>query len=115
MAGIVFLKTCNIEKVREFYIENVGMELWLKQANCIILKHENLLLGFCAGGEVDKSGIITFFYENREEVDNMYNKLKDIAVDKPKVNEKYDIYHFFAHDPEDRVVEFQVFLHPVDL
>jgi hypothetical protein len=39
----------------------------------------------------------------------------DIAYDPPKINEKYEIYHFFASDPENRVIEFQSFLHPVDI
>jgi hypothetical protein len=45
----------------------------------------------------------------------MYTRLKDIAQDSPRENEKYHIYQFFAVDPEERILEFQCFLHPVDL
>jgi hypothetical protein len=91
------------------------MQMWLRQEDCIVLRHENLLLGFCMRLEVDRSGIITFFYKTKGEVDAMYDALRDIAHDAPKINEKYQIYHFFTADPENRVVEFQSFLHPVDL
>jgi len=91
------------------------MKLWLRQEDCIILKHENLLLGFCTRAQIDHSGLITFFYETKDEVDAMYDRLKDIAQAVPETNEKYHIYRFFAHDPEHRILEFQHFLHPVDI
>jgi hypothetical protein len=91
------------------------MEMWLRQEDCIILRHENLLLGFCSRPEVDRSGIITFFYKTKSEIDGVYERLSDIAHDAPEINKKYQIYHFFASDPENRVIEFQCFLHPVEL
>jgi hypothetical protein len=74
-----------------------------------------LLLGFCSRPEVDRSGIITFFYKTKSEIDGVYERLSDIAHDAPEINKKYQIYHFFASDPENRVIEFQCFLHPVEL
>ena len=115
MAGIIFFKTQAIDKLEKFYTERIGMQLWLRQADCIILRHENLLLGFCTRNEVDRAGMITFVYQSREQVDKIYARLKDLARESPGVNEKYRIYQFFAHDPEDRVLEFQYFLHPVDI
>ena len=53
--------------------------------------------------------MITFFYETKQEVDEMYSKFTSIAKDKPKMNQKYRIYHFFAKDPEERIIEFQWF------
>ena len=90
------------------------MKIWLEQADCVILKHGNLLLGFCDREELDTCGMITFFYPMRAEIDAMYEKFRDSAKDKPRENEKYDIYHFFAEDPEKRTIEFQAFLHPAD-
>jgi hypothetical protein len=115
MAGIIFFKTQAISELEKFYADQIGMEVWLRQADCIVLRHENLLLGFCTRTEVDRSGMITFFYKNKEEVDTMYARLKDIARESPTENEKYRIYQFFARDPEDRILEFQCFLHPVDI
>jgi hypothetical protein len=115
MAGIIFFKTQAIEALEKFYTGQIGMKVWLRQEDCIILKHGNLLLGFCTREAVDRSGMITFIYDNKGEVDRMYTRLKDIAQDSPRENEKYRIYQFFAVDPEERILEFQCFLHPVDL
>jgi len=46
MAGIVFLKTKQLEQVRRFYEDRVGMTVWLEQPGIAILKHGNLLIGF---------------------------------------------------------------------
>ena len=114
MSGIIFLKCLDLEKVKDFYMGIVGMKVWLEQPGISILRHGNMLLGFQQGDSVDSGCLITFFYETREEVDAMYEKLRPSAVSPPKVNDKYCIYNFFAHDPEDRDIEFQAFLHPVN-
>ncbi len=113
MAGIVFLKTRRYEEVLRFYCERVGMTVWLKQADCTILKHGNLLLGFCERDTADTRGMVTFFYPLPADVDRMYRELSDLATSEPKLNDTYRIYHFFAQDPEGRAVEFQAFLDPV--
>ena len=79
----------------------------------MILQHGNLLLGFCEKDHSDTSGMVTFFFSTKEEVNQHYEILKDIATSQPKENPKYNIYHFFAKDPEGRNVEFQSFLHQV--
>ena len=55
----------------------------------------------------------TFVYPSKEQVGEMYNELEDIADGKPRHNERYQIYQFFAKDPEGRNLEFQAFLHPL--
>lgn len=114
MSGMIFLGTRMIEELRDFYISEVGMHLWLEQADCIVLKHGNLLLGFCQRESADTSGILTFLYEEKHEVDDMFARLEKLSTTKPVENEKYRIYHFFASDPEGRRIEFQSFLHPVE-
>jgi hypothetical protein len=54
--------------------------------------------------------MITFFYPTKEDVDAIYDMLKHISTSEPKVFEKYEIYQFFAQDPEGRAIEFQAFL-----
>ena len=114
MAGIQFHRTNNLKVVTDFYRDVIGMEVWLDQKDCTVLKHENFLLGFCEREAKDTSGIITFFYGETSQVDEMYDKLKDRATSQPEENKKYKIYQFFARDPEDRLVEFQCFLHSLD-
>ena len=114
MSGILFLKTVDLKKTKDFYVREIGMTIWLEQKNISLLKHGNLILGMHETGEVERFGLITFFYPTREEVDGMYKKLRDRAVHAPRVNDQYNIYHFFAEDPEGRKLEFQAFLHPLE-
>jgi hypothetical protein len=59
--------------------------------------------------------MITIFYRTKEKVDAMHDRLKQRVHAAPTMNAKYGIYRFFVHGPEDRVLEFQCFLHPVDI
>ena len=116
MAGIVFFRTAARERVVEFYLERLGFEVWLEQdAGCTILRHEDLKLGFCdADSEdaVDTDGIVTVYYDTQAAVDETYEELADdVATEEPRDNEEYDIYQFFAADPEGRTVEVQTFRH----
>lgn len=114
MAGIVFFRTTILQEIVEFYVTDVGMHVWLEQEDCIILSQGNLLLGFCHGESPEIDGMITFFYPDKEDVDAMYDLLSHIATSHPEMNEKYQIYQFFAEDPEGRTLEFQAFLHPIE-
>ncbi|PKK81942.1 MAG: nitroreductase [candidate division Zixibacteria bacterium HGW-Zixibacteria-1] len=114
MSGIIFFKTKMLEELRTFYIDDIGCTLWLEQADCLIFKHGNMLFGFCTRDSADREGMITFFFDTREQVDRFYDKFREIAFSQPSYNEKYEIYQFFAHDPEGRAIEFQCFENPVD-
>jgi catechol 2,3-dioxygenase-like lactoylglutathione lyase family enzyme len=109
MAGLIFLKTGDLDEIRKFYIDKIGMELWHDQGKCIILRHENFLLGFCKGEIEGVSPCITFFYKTKEEVNTMYSLLRDIATSDPVFNKEFNIYHFWAQDVEGRTLEFQHF------
>ena len=113
-SGIIFFSTSKLEELKKFYVEKIGCRLWLDQGSCAILKYGNLLVGFCEGKNPDTGGLITFFYEKKEDVDRMYEKFKNTAVAPPRENPKYRIYHFFIKDPEGRTLEFQMFMHPID-
>ncbi|MFB6301095.1 MAG: VOC family protein [Halobacteriales archaeon] len=114
MTGLVFFGTSQLEETVAFYTEEVGMEVWLEQSECTILKFDNMLLGFCEHQEAETEGTITFVSEDRDGVDAWYEQFADRAEDEPRVNEPFDIYNFFARDPEGRSIEFQTFLHPTD-
>jgi len=114
LAGIVFFRTTMLQELVEFYVSDIGMYVWLEQEDCVILSHGNLLLGFCHRETPEVDGMITFFYPEKEDVDAMYNMLSSIATSAPTMNEKYQIYQFFAQDPEGRTLEFQAFMHPVE-
>jgi len=115
MAGLVFMKTLALEKTVKFYTKEIGAQIWINQEDCIILKHDNFLFGFCQReGSLNSGWLITFFYQTKEEVDSIYKKIKEFAKSEPIVNPQYNIYHFFAEDPENRNLEFQAFLGKID-
>jgi len=113
-SGIIFCSTQDLEKIKHFYLTEVGCQLWLDQETCLIFRYGNLLLGFCKGRKADLGASITFFYPEKEDVDQMYKRFKKKAQSPPQENPKYRIYHFYTQDPEGRAVEFQCFLHPLD-
>ncbi|MHA1137158.1 MAG: VOC family protein [Candidatus Thorarchaeota archaeon] len=114
MAGIIFFGTTMLQNIVNFYVNEAGMHIWLEQAECIILNHGNFLLGFCERDVAETEGCLTLFYPSKEDVDVMYDQLKQISTSEPAVNERYQIYNFFTKDPEGRTLEFQAFLHPIE-
>ncbi|MBN2055363.1 nitroreductase family protein [bacterium] len=109
MSGMVFFLTQRLAELKTFYLDRIGCELWLDQGNCMIFKHGNFLFGYCEGEPVDDQGLVTFFFPRKDDVDAMYERLRDIAIGPPAHNERYRIYHFFARGPERRKLEFQYF------
>lgn len=111
MNGIVFMKTNDLEQVDDFYRNKLGCQLWLNQGACRIYKAGEFLFGFCQHLQtsIDENTILTFFFEDRKEVDKFYVIMKDTAESLPSLNRKFQIYNFFAKDPEGRKLEFQTF------
>ena len=107
--GIIFYQTTNLEELHRFYADVVGASLWLDQGGCKIYKFGNMLFGFCQRDKIETGALLTFFYPDRKGVDNMYNKIIDLAEAKPVDNPQYRIYHFYAKDPDGRAIEFQYF------
>jgi hypothetical protein len=108
-SGIVFFRTHILDELSEFYTENLEAKLWLDQGGCRIFDFEGFFFGFCNREQQDLEGLLTFVYPSREEVDRVYEKVKDSADSSPKDTEAYRIYHFFGTDPEGRKFEVQYF------
>ncbi|MFB6155090.1 MAG: VOC family protein, partial [Haloferacaceae archaeon] len=106
MSGIVFFRTQNRAEVVRFYAETVGAEVWLEQPDCTILDSDGFRFGFCQRETTDDCGILTFVYETEAEVDAMREAVGDAAREEPHRNDRYDIYQFFADDPDGRTAEF---------
>ncbi|WP_435358207.1 VOC family protein [Haloarchaeobius sp. DFWS5] len=114
MSGIVFFGSEDYEETAAFYREEVGATVWLEQAACTICKYDNMLFGFCDAEETETEGVLTFVTDDRDGVDEFYERFVDRARDEPSVNERFGIYNFFAEDPDGRTMEFQTFLHETD-
>lgn len=110
MSGIIFFATEELDPVLEFYTTVVGADVRLEQPDCTILGYGEFLFAFCERDRTDDCGILTFVYDSTDEVDRMYDRVGEAAIDEPHHNEIYDIYQFFAEDPDGRTAEFQVFL-----
>jgi len=110
MNGVVFFATEAHDEVVRFY-RDVGATVWLEQPDCTILRAGDFRFGFCARETAETEGVITFVYDDRAGVDDAYEDLEARADGEPRYNETYEIYQFFASDPEGRTVEFQTFEH----
>lgn len=108
-SGIVFFATENHDAVVEFYADLVGATVWKDQPGCTILERGDFRFGFCERDATDDCGILTFVYEDRDAVDELYRTVGDAAEGPPAYNETYDVYQFFATDPDGRSAEFQTF------
>jgi hypothetical protein len=108
MDGIVFFRTERQDEVVAFY-RDLGATVWREQPDCTILQAGDFRFGFCSREDADTEGIVTFVFEDRAGVDDAYAALGDRAAEPPQYNGTYDIYQFFAGDPEGRTVEFQTF------
>ena len=111
MDGIVFFRTECLDAVVEFYVKRVGAEVWLEQPDCTILETGGFRFGFCERERLETDGILTFVVDSRAAVDTMYEALASVADEEPRYNERYEIYQFFASDPDGRTVEVQCFEH----
>lgn len=111
MTGIVFFATTELDRVIAFYRDQLDAEIWLEQPDCTILQLDNQLIGFCERETADTDGIVTLVVEDPAAVDAAYEDLEAVAESQPDENENYDIYHFYATDPDGRAVEVQAFYH----
>lgn len=114
MSGIIFFQTRKLKEMKEFYINRVGATLWMDQEDCLIFRKGHFLFGFCQRDTADLDALMTFFYDEKEKVDQIYEELKGIARSGPVMHKKYPIYNFFARDPEGRLIEFQYFTGSID-
>jgi len=111
---ITFLGTNDLNKTSNFYEHILGLTLYKDQDACLIFNINNQSkIGFCKYMSIihdDKSPILTLV---TEDVDKYYNKLIKAGLnieEKPQINRKFNIYHFFFKDPNGYTIEIQKFL-----
>lgn len=111
---IHFYKVDDLKKAKEFYQNILGFTLYKDQGLCHIYDVFSLgKIGFCTHHPKQKNDAtcITFVYDSKEEVNELYKKLKDLVTcEEPHENKDFGIYQFFAKDPNGLTLEFQVFL-----
>jgi catechol 2,3-dioxygenase-like lactoylglutathione lyase family enzyme len=111
---ITFLGTKDLKTTSNFYLNILGLTLYKDQEICLIFNiNSQSKIGFCEHIPIihnEKSPILTLV---TEDVDGIFNKLikKGFLIqEKPKYNQKFQIYHFFCKDPNGYTIEIQKFL-----
>jgi len=111
---ITFLGTKDLQRTSQFYQDVLGLTVYKDQEVCLIFNiTTQSKIGFCKHISVihdEKSPILTLV---TEQVDEIYKKISESGIDipeKPKTNQKFNIYHFFFKDPNGYTIEIQEFL-----
>ncbi|MEF3274104.1 MAG: VOC family protein [Chloroflexus sp.] len=117
-AAITFVPVTNLQVSAACYGGALGLPLVLDQGGIHIYRvTRGGYLGLCQQNQpsiADDRLILTIV---TADVDVVYQRLiaAGIATDgPPRVNSRYQIYHFFARDPDGYRLEVQRFLHPFD-
>ncbi|SRR6056297_1033929 len=115
---IAFYGTDNLEKTHKFYSGLLELKLYKDQGKCKIYEVPNGgKIGFCEHLDncVGENGpIITFI---AKDVDMVYAHIASSGYKippLPEVNEEFQIYHFFAEDPNGYKIEIQKFIDDED-
>ena len=119
VTGFVAFYPCHdLAATTDFYTRDLQLELVRDQKSCVIFKvASEAYLGFCQhDGDIPnyKSVMITVL---TDEVDEVYRRLLRLNVEtegKPKENDSFGIYHFFARDPDGYRLEIQRFNEPLE-
>ena len=115
---IVFLGAGDLQKIHDFYSGLLGCALAIDQSTCRIYQvSTKAYVGFCLHLETKadpttRSPMLTLVTDR---VDEVYTRIlsRGLWVDgPPRLNAKYNIYHFFTRDPEGYTVEVQEFVQP---
>lgn len=113
---IVFLPAPNWEATRTFYEQVLGLRVALEQTDCVIYQVIGAgYLGFCQRTEMPQPADRVILTLVAQQVDAWYAHLQAHGVEitkPPTLNERYQIYHLFARDPNGYLIEIQRFEDP---
>jgi catechol 2,3-dioxygenase-like lactoylglutathione lyase family enzyme len=115
-SGITFLPVRDLDATRVFYVDKLGLREVLDQGVCAIFEvRPGCYWGFCSHIEPTADSNRVILTVVTDFVDDVYEEFvgKDIRTDgKPRLNERFQIYHFFATDPDGHRIEVQQFRDP---
>mmetsp|Transcript_340 Transcript_340/g.723 ORF Transcript_340/g.723 Transcript_340/m.723 type:complete len:128 (-) Transcript_340:711-1094(-) len=114
---VTWVYTHNLNSTAKFYSDALGLEQVLDQGLCRIYRTSlTSFLGVCQvreGRYVEPKGVVITLVTPA--VDSWYQILTAQNVETlgpPELNSSFNIYAFFAKDPEGYLIEFQQFLSP---
>ena len=108
---INFYTCSNLHDTEEFWKE-LGLSVFMRQPNCIIMDSKEGQIGFLESKEhqVLPYSCISFTKDTKDEIDALYVRFKDKALNPPAVHPTAPVYSFFLKDPNGLKVEFQTFI-----
>ena len=114
---VIFLTVSNLEESTKFYGEKLGLRLARDQGTCRIFHLSGTsYVGVCESNAPRAPNGLTLTMVS-DDVDGWYEKLLAQKVKishPPKLNEKYQIYHFYLEDPDGYTIEIQRFVDPLN-
>ena len=108
---INFYTCTNLVETELFWLR-MGLTVFMRQPNIIILDSKEGMIGFIESKDhiIPKYSCISIVMHSKEEIDSKYQELKEYALDVPKVHPIAPVYSFFLMDPNGYKVEFQQFI-----
>ena len=108
---VTFIYATDLEASHRFYHEVLGLTLVLDQGACRIYRvTAAAYVGLCDHRESSPAGVILTLVT--DDVDAWYRRLEAAGIEieaPPSYSERFDVYQFFARDPDGHLVEIQRF------
>jgi catechol 2,3-dioxygenase-like lactoylglutathione lyase family enzyme len=112
---ITFLRTRDLDATTDFYTRVLGLRLALDQGTCRIFAiRPGAYIGFCHNenlGEIPEV-VLTLVVEDVDAACVLLEEQGAAIEIRPRYNPTYNIYQFFARDPNGYLIEVQRFLDP---
>ena len=104
--------TCKSLVETEAFWLKMGLQVYMRQPNTIIFDSGCGMVGFIESCEhvEPRYSCISLVVKTKDEVDNKYYQLQELALDAPKMHPTAPVYSFFLLDPNGYKVEFQQFI-----
>jgi catechol 2,3-dioxygenase-like lactoylglutathione lyase family enzyme len=112
---ITFLRTRDLDATTHFYTRVLGFRLALDQGSCRIFAiRPDAYIGFCKNENLGEKPevVVTLVVADVDAACALLEK-QGVAIEvRPRFNPTYNIYQFFARDPNGYLIEVQRFLDP---
>ncbi len=104
--------TCHSLVETELFWLQLGLSVYMRQPNTIIFDSGCGMVGFIESKNhvIPVYSCISLVLQTKEEVDDKYCLLQELALDAPKTHSTAPVYSFFLMDPNGYKVEFQQFI-----